>query len=179
MKKIIIVACVFVLSSCSKDIVNLNDPQNFNEGNYFSNMNECLESVAAIYSNLVDPGLDKYFFHAVDAMGQEMSLLIGTEPTQPQFNNYNVDANNPINAWIWKTLYRQVWRASFALEKIEAWQPTLDTEKQQKIYMIGECRFFRAWSYYYITQLFGDAPMHMTATDIKNNPAKPNRKYHN
>lgn len=173
MKKLIIVIWVFTLSSCSKDIVDLNDPQNFNEGNYFSNINECLESVAAIYSNLVDPGLDKYFFHAVDAMGQEMSLLIGTEPTQPQFNKYNVDANNPINAWIWKSLFRQIWRASFALEKIETWQPTLEYEQQQKKYMIGECKFFRAWSYYYITQLYGNAPLHLTATDIKNHPAKP------
>ena len=132
MKKILLIVWVLALTSCSKDIVDLNDPQNFNEGNYYSNMNECLEAVAAIYSNLVDPGLDKYFFHAVDAMGQEMSLLTGTEPTQPQFNNYNVDANNPLNAWIWQSLFRQVWRASFALEKIEAWQPTLENENKQK-----------------------------------------------
>ncbi|MBN8860054.1 MAG: RagB/SusD family nutrient uptake outer membrane protein [Sphingobacteriales bacterium] len=173
MKKILLIVWVLALTSCSKDIVDLNDPQNFNEGNYYSNMNECLEAVAAIYSNLVDPGLDKYFFHAVDAMGQEMSLLTGTEPTQPQFNNYNVDANNPLNAWIWQSLFRQVWRASFALEKIEAWQPTLENENKQKEYMIGECKFFRAWSYYYLTQLYGDVPMHLSATDIKTKPAKP------
>ncbi|MBX3239781.1 MAG: RagB/SusD family nutrient uptake outer membrane protein [Chitinophagaceae bacterium] len=170
--KLLLVFVIPVFFSCSKEIVNLNDPQNFNEGNYYSNMNECLESVAAIYSNLVDPGLDKYFFHAIDALGQEMSLLTGTEPTQPQFNNYNVDANNPINAWIWKSLFRHIWRASFALEKIEAWQPILESEEQQKKYMIGECRFFRAWSYYYLTQLYGDVPMHLTAGDIKSNPAK-------
>ncbi|PVD49927.1 hypothetical protein DC498_22685 [Terrimonas sp.] len=171
-KKVLFVILVSVFFSCSKDMVNLNDPQNFNEGNYFSNMNECLESVAAVYSNLVDPGLDKYFYHAIDALGQEMALLTGTEPTQPQFNNYNVDANNPINAWIWKSLFRQVWRASFALEKIETWQPVIESEQQQKEYMIGECKFFRAWSYYYLTQLYGDVPMHLTASDIKTNPAK-------
>lgn len=171
MKKILLIIIVF--TSCSKDMVDLNDPQNFNEGNYFSNLNENLESVAAVYSNLVDPGLDKYFFHAVDALGQEMSLLVGTEPTQPQFNNYTVDANNPLNAWIWKSLYRHVWRASFALEKVEAWQPTLESEQLQKKYMTGECKFFRAWSYYYLTQLYGSVPMHLTAADIKSNPAKP------
>ncbi len=173
MKKILFIIVVSVFASCSKDIVDLNDPQNFNEGNYYSNLNECQEAVAAIYSNLVDPGLDKYFFHVVDAMGQEMSLLTGTEPTQPQFNSYNVDTNNPLNAWIWKSLFRQIWRASFALEKIEAWQPALASEQQQKTYMIGECKFFRAWSYYYLTQLYGDVPMHLTASDIKTTPAKP------
>ena len=173
MKKILYILVVIAFASCSKKIVDLNDPQNFNEGNYYSNLNECQQGVVAIYSNLVDPGLDKYFFHAVDAMGQEMSLLSGTEPTQPQFNNYNVDANNPINAWIWQTLFRHVWRASFALEKIEAWQPTLASDKQQKKYMIGECKFFRAWSYYYLTQLWGNVPMHLSAEDIRLKPAKP------
>jgi hypothetical protein len=173
MKKILFILVVFAIASCSKDIVDLDDPQNFNEGNYYSNLNECQEAVVAIYSNLVDPGLDKYFYHAVDAMGQEMSLTTGTEPTQIQFNNYNVDANNPLNAWIWKVLFRHVWRASFALEKIEAWQPVLESEQQEKKQMIGECKFFRAWSYYYLTQLYGDVPMHLTAADIKSNPAKP------
>ncbi|MGV8096233.1 MAG: RagB/SusD family nutrient uptake outer membrane protein [Mangrovibacterium sp.] len=173
MKKILFILAVSAIASCSKDIVDLDDPQNFNESNYYSNLNECREAVVAVYSNLVDPGLDKYFYHAVDAMGQEMSLITATEPTQIQFNNYNVDANNPINAWIWKTLFRHVWRASFALEKIEAWQPVLESEQQEKKQMIGECKFFRAWSYYYLTQLYGDVPMHLTASDIKSNPAKP------
>jgi hypothetical protein len=173
MKKIFLIVWVVALSSCSKDIVNLNDPQNFNEGNYYSNANENLEAVAAIYSNLVAPGMDRYFYHATDALAQEMSLLTATEPTQIQFNNYNVDANNPVNASIWHALFRQIWRASFALEKVEAWQPALDDERKQKQYMMGECKFFRAWTYYYLTMLYGDVPMHLSATDIKNNPAKP------
>lgn len=171
--RILILGLTVFLCSCSKDVVDLSDPQNFNEGNYYSNLKECQEAVVAVYSNLVDPGMDKYFFKIVDGLGQEMSLLTGTEPTQIQFNKYNVDANNPLNAWLWKSFYRHIWRASFALEKLENWQPTLDSEKQLKNYMIGECKFFRAWSYYYLIHLYGDVPMHLTANDIRNNPAKP------
>ncbi len=179
MKKIlysIFIIPAVMFSSCSVDIVHLDDPQNFNGDNYYSTVGACQEAVAATYANLIYNGLDKYWFHVMDGMAQEMWLYPESLPTAQHFNSYAIDSNDPINEHIWRTLFRHVWRASFALEKIEKLAPSAyvnQADADLRDYMIGECKFFRAFAYLQLVQLYGDVPMHLNAQDILNSPTKP------
>ena len=174
--RILLLPIILFGTSCSVDIVDLDDPQNFNGDNYYNSLNTCQEAVAATYANLIYNGLDKYWFHALDGLAQEMWLYPESLPTVNHFNTYAIDDNDPINEHIWRTLFRHVWRASFAMQQLEKLDPSNYIDQESKLlrdHMIGECKFFRAFAYMHLVQLYGDVPMHMSAEDILDKPVKP------
>ncbi|MEI6866692.1 RagB/SusD family nutrient uptake outer membrane protein [Flavicella sp.] len=72
-------------------------------------------------------------------------------PTNENINNY------------WQECYRSINAANFAIERIPtSSDPQFTTEKQ--LPYIAEARFIRAWSYIFLTSLYGDVPLHLIAS---------------
>jgi hypothetical protein len=75
--------------------------------------------------------------------------------------------NNIIGAY-WTQAYRSINAANFAIERI----PTSSNENftpEEQAPFIAEARFVRAWSYLFLTSLFGNVPLH-TETSIVSKP---------
>jgi len=181
MKKIMIalIGCM-ILSGCNEDILNLNNPAQFNEGSYFKTQKECQEVIAACYSVLtMRPfwGRDWYFM-----MDMLSGHAMGTANVagDPDFINLENLVHTPNNMWMdatWRGFYRMSMRALVAVEKLTAWETKTESEAAYKELMIGEAWFFHGFAYYYLTELYGDVPYHPSWASIKEEPAKARTPY--
>jgi hypothetical protein len=87
-----------------------------------------------------------------------------TRIDQLQFYQNSLAANNGfVSGVFWREAYKYINNANAILEGLQnAPGVTVETKKQLE----GEARFIRAFSYFYLTVLFGDVP-YVTSTDYR------------
>ncbi len=179
MKKILllIIGCI-TLAGCNDDVLNLNNPAQYDESNYFKTQNECQESVISLYSVLtMRPFYARDWYFMFDLLGGQASKTANLEVPFVQFDEFTYNADNDYINWAWTGYYRIAMRSLVAIEKVSAWETKTSSEAAAKELMLGEAHFFYSYAYYYLTELWGDVPSHDTWTSIKNDPAKPRTAY--
>jgi hypothetical protein len=100
----------------------------------------------------------------------ELTLFQGA--TDPMALGYYQNTLTAINSpGIWKTLYSSnyIFAANAAIEGLTA-STTLTPEIKQQL--LGEARFFRAFCYFYLVNLYGNVPL-VLSTDYKENSSIP------
>jgi len=179
MKKILMALVGFIiLSGCSEDVLNLDNPAQYDETNYFKTQKECQEVIAACYSDLtMRPFYGRDWYFMFDLLSGQASKTANLEVDLVQFDEFTYQPENQYIDMAWLGLYRMSLRALLAFDKISAWETTGEDEAAYKDQMIGEAYFFQAWAYYYLTQLWGDVPYHDTWESIKNEPTLPRTPY--
>ena len=180
MKKLIIalVGCMILSAGCSEDVLNLNNPSAYNEDSYFKTQKECQEAVIACYSNLYQQGFYARDWHFIfDLLTGEAVPTAQLEGTLGLFDIFSYTQETSYFRFQWLGLYRMSMRALIAIEKVTAWQTINDSEEEMKKRLLGEAHFFHGWSYYLLTELWGDVPYHESWQSIRNEPAKPRTPY--
>jgi hypothetical protein len=81
------------------------------------------------------------------------------------FQNYSITPDNSNVLSLWKSMYFSVYGANSALEGIERSTNLSVAVKNQ---LTGEALFVRAFSYFYLVNLFGDVPL-VVATNFEPN----------
>lgn len=149
-------------TSCS-DFLDEKDPSNLTPESFYTIPDHAEAAVAATYSNLRFYGDGAGIF---SANWQMLEAVTGTATTE---TGQNSDLNNlysltydgntaHINNW-WNGLYRLIANANLALEKIPTIQFLAPATEAQKVKLIGEARFLRAWAYFNAVRLWGDVPL--------------------
>jgi len=69
---------------------------------------------------------------------------------------------------IWKDAYKQLYKINDAIEGISKSTTLIPAVKKQ---LLGEAKFFRAFCYFYLTNLYGDIPL-VTSTAFEENSLK-------
>jgi hypothetical protein len=92
-----------------------------------------------------------------------LDAVTGTAKTE---TGQNTDLNNLLglayngdNVFVrnwWNGLYGVIAQANLVLEKVPGINPMDDSQKSK---ILGEAKFLRAWSYFYLVRLFGDVPL--------------------
>ncbi|WP_159441113.1 RagB/SusD family nutrient uptake outer membrane protein [Pedobacter caeni] len=89
------------------------------------------------------------------------SQISGPTVTYYQFNSNNLNINVSFMGELWESAYQAVYGANAILEGIEASKsPTLHQKVRTEL--AAEAKFIRAFSYFYLLNLFGDVPLAMT-----------------
>lgn len=85
---------------------------------------------------------------------------------------YNMDATNQHVVMYWRDIYRSINSANFAIDNIpSSSDPNFTPELQAPF--IAEAKFFRAYSYLFLTTFYGDVPLHISAASAPEDFAKP------
>ena len=110
-----------------------------------------------------------------NALGQfsngQMTILGGLsadelnsfKPTQEllDFNTNRLRFDNPYPPAIWNSAYKSIYGANAIIEGVAAsTSPSFSDEGRKRI--SGEAKFIRAFSYFYLVNLFGDVPLPLT-----------------
>jgi len=74
-----------------------------------------------------------------------------------------------LNDQFWKPMYSDIYKANAAIEGLEASKSLTTGVKNQ---LIGECKFLRAFCYFYLVNLFGDVPLVTTSSWESNSTLK-------
>lgn len=81
------------------------------------------------------------------------------------FGRYDISSENSNVLALWKSLYYTIYSANNAFEGLNSSISISDEVKDQ---LIGEVLFVRAFSYFYLVNLFGDVPL-VLSTDYRMN----------
>ena len=146
-------------TSCS-DFLDEKDLSNLQPESFYTIPDHAEAALAATYADLRFYGNGAGIF---SANWQMLEAVTGTATTQ---TGQNSDLNNlyglihiastgHIVNW-WNGLYRVIANANTAIEKIPG---IAFSDESQKNRLLGEARFLRAWAYFYVVRLWGDAPL--------------------
>ena len=116
--RLLIIAILFF--GCDKDILNLEDPNNYTEDTYFTSQEECLQAVNAIYGSFYFVGLfarDWYFIFDLAGNEAKPGLALGYTG-MTAFANYCFNASEGNLNGLWRSLYRIILRSNLVFEKV-------------------------------------------------------------
>jgi hypothetical protein len=155
------------LTSCKK-IVRIDPPvDSITTEGAFSNEATANAAVAGIYSKLINSDVVLKFgsggttlFAGLSA--DELSAVGLPNPRDPlsQFYTNELLPNNDDINQIWTSAYFAIYQANSSIEGLTNSNAISSSIKTG---LIGECKFLRAFSLFYLTNLFGDIPLPLSS----------------
>jgi hypothetical protein len=152
-------AMLFSAVGCS-DFLKENAPSNLTPTSFYTIPDHAEAAIAATYADM------RIIFDGAGIFSSTWQLLeapTGTSTTETAQNSdlnnlyglvYDGNTQHVINYW--NGLYKVVAQANQVLEKVP---PITPMDAAQKNRILGEAKFLRAWAYFYIVRLWGDAPL--------------------
>ena len=164
-----ILPVAFLLLTACEDFVDVDPPITALTGEtvFVEDVN-ALAALSGLYSRISSEG---NFVNTLD----RMVVYVGTY--SDEFINYSFDlgriqfgandlsADNSLVGAYWRDLYSFIYSANSIIEGISASQTLTDSLASQ---WEGEAKFIRAWSYFYLVNLYGEVPRPLS-TDIEVN----------
>lgn len=152
-------AMLFSAVGCS-DFLKENAPSNLTPTSFYTIPDHAEAAIASAYADM------RLLYDGAGIFSSTWQLLeapTGTSTTETAQNSdlnnlyglvYDGNTQHVINYW--NGLYKVVAQANQVLEKVPPITP-MDAAQKNKI--LGEAKFLRAWAYFYIVRLWGDAPL--------------------
>ena len=164
---------------CS-DFLDEEDPSNLTPESFYTIPDHAEAAVAAIYD------ATRFYGNGAGIFSSNWQMLeapTGTSTTETAQNSdlnnlYSLtyDGNNiHVGNW-WRGVYVVIAQANLALDRIPGITPM---DEAQKLRVLGEARFLRAWAYFYAVRIWGDVPLVLTpqtATSEDFSPARADQR---
>jgi len=152
-------------ASCKK-MVSIDEPvSSITTKGTFSSDVTATSAVVAIYSKLINTRGGALFGSGgttiYTALSSDELTKIGVSGVDLQFNSNDLLKDNFIvYSQLWSPAYFAVYQANSCIEGLQKSESINERVKNQ---LIGECKFLRAFSFFYLTNLWGDIPMPLTS----------------
>ncbi|MDR3714167.1 MAG: RagB/SusD family nutrient uptake outer membrane protein [Puia sp.] len=164
---------VFGIIGCKK-LVTVDAPlTSVNQANVYGNDASAIAVLTGIYTAMSTPGsvftgsTGISFFSGLSA--DELTLYSGISNTSSWYSYYTNSlystTKGTVGSDYWSPAYNYIYTCNAAIEGISNSTAITVSIKQQ---LLGESYFMRAFIYFYLANLFGDAPL-ITTTDYKTN----------
>jgi hypothetical protein len=162
MKNTIIISLlsVFILTGCSKDFIDREPVVGTTEATFYQTEQDAIFAINSAYSSLQfemsSAGHFRWFWG--DIMSDDSTKGgSGDNDVFPllQLETFQGPTNTDLLEAEWRADYVGVYRANVVLDKI----PDMDIDADLKERILGEAKFIRAYFYYQLVTIFGDAPL--------------------
>ena len=159
--RIAIIFSLIVLSSCSKEFLEVEPVGRVLEVNYYQNQEQAFEALVAVYDVLQwnDQGGYTMFRPLQDVASDDCHAGGSDASDQPSWvawDMFNLTPDLGPQWGFWQKYYKGIYRANLFLEKIE----DIDgVTPQFKARTIAEVKFLRAKFYFDLVRLFGRVPL--------------------
>lgn len=154
-------ACSF--AACN-DFLTSDLKGEYSSENYFTSSENAVMAVNSVYNSLY--GNTLWIFGDVASDDAVKGGNAGDQADINGINNFSATSDNGVLSSYWKAAYETVSRANNAI----AYIPAIQMNEALKNQLIGESKFLRAYSYFYLTNIFGKVPLKLkpqnSASDI-------------
>lgn len=156
-----LIAAAFLLltaTNCQKDFLDRKPPNKLTFEEFFQTAEQAEQSVNAVYEQFrAFECIALPYLACTDILSDDSDKgsTANDSPLILDLDNFTMDATNPFIAPVYRGYYRAIARANVAIENI----PNVTMDEATKNRLIGECKFLRAYSYYLLSQWFGDLPL--------------------
>lgn len=123
--------------------------------NFYKSSSDALASVNAAYNQLSRWGAFEREIYLLTELSTDNMDLFTTNQERAQVDNYTFDSANGIFLAAWSYLYLGVNLANTTISRV----PGVPMDVALRDRIVGEARFLRAFYYYQIVRLWGDAPL--------------------
>lgn len=156
---------ICVMTSCNKLIeIPPNPPNQIPASVLFADSSGIMSAWASIY-NSMGPSIINSYSGAITITtglaGDEIVTFTGGSASDVAMQNNNITSSEGKAYGCWRDGYVNLFRINSCLENIA---DTKAISEQLKNQLIGEARFVRAYTYFYLVNLFGPVPL-ITSTD--------------
>lgn len=168
-------AILFSAVGCS-DFLKENAPSNLTPTSFYTIPDHAEAAIASAYADMriIYDGAGIF-----SSTWQLLEAITGTSTTETAQNSdlnnlyglvYDGNTQHVINYW--NGLYKVVAQTNQVLDKVPAITPM---DAAQKSRILGEAKFLRAWAYFYIVRLWGDAPLITKPQTASSEDFRPSR----
>lgn len=140
-----------LLFACSKEELNLSPKSSIGDNAFYTNEEEVLGAVIAIYDGLQNVPLREF---ALTEMRSDNTRSNSSEGDWGQFERFDVQPTNLATGEYWKANYNVIFRANRVLENLSVVE---DPSKRNQFE--GEARFTRALAHFNLVRAYGDVPL--------------------
>lgn len=162
----LITILILLQFSCNK-AVDIDQPANSitSEG-AFSTDATATAAVMGIYGNLINTEnalkIGSGAITLYSGLSSDELLRLSLDGEVLQFRENSILKENAIVlSALWLPAYFNIYQANTCIEGIEKSQTITPAVKSQ---LLGECKFWRAFLYFYLTNIWGDVPMPLTGS---------------
>ena len=174
---LLVSAIILSAAGCKKWLADIDvDPSNLSPETYYTTPDHAEAAIAAAYAQTRFINGGAGIFANNFSMLEMVTGTAGTETGQnTDLNNllglsYNGD-NVFVNNW-WNGPYSVIAQANLVLQKVP---PITPMDEGQKKRILGEAKFLRAWSYFYLVRLYGAVPLITDPVDAASKDLFPSR----
>jgi hypothetical protein len=157
---------IIILTSSCKKFIDIGEPlTSITTAKVFTNNEDVNAVLAGLYSQMMSGSGGSFNFSNGAASvyaglsSDELVTYFGAANSEEyQFERNKLLFNNIGPNTIWSPAYSNIYTANAALEGIDASNATTFTDSARR-QATGEFKFVRAFSYFYLTNFFGDVPL--------------------
>ncbi|MBO9731292.1 MAG: RagB/SusD family nutrient uptake outer membrane protein [Chitinophaga sp.] len=156
--KIAGLSLITVISSCSKDFINLTPVSNQTTATFFKTANDFQQGVNAIYDGLQNTrlyGKSAYYLMEVRSDNTDILDRGALGGVASQIDLFTETTTNPFLTDVYAGAYVAISRANAVLDQIDAAAIPDSSKKQFR----GEAQFLRAFVYFDLVRLYGKVPL--------------------
>ncbi len=164
-----VIGIALLLTSCKK-LVDIDEPiDTVTSAKIFSSDEQANQTLAGMYSQMVSSdgtlsmlngGATMYGGMAADELGLSNGVLFAEEQ---EINSNKILVNNTVSeSVLWMQTYKTIYTANAILDG-EAASTATTLTKVKRIELKASSRFFRAFSFFYLTNFFGDIPLPLSS----------------
>ena len=168
----ILAVAILFLTAC-EDFVDVDPPITALTGEtVFDEDVNALSALSGLYSSISSQGT---FVNTLNRMAvyvgsySDEFINYTVVPGFAEFGNNDLSVDNSLVNAYWSDLYRFIYSSNSIIEGVSSSQTLTDSLASQ---WEGEAKFIRAWSYFYLVNLYGEVPIALS-TDFEANSFLP------
>lgn len=159
MKKVYItLLSIFLLQSCSSDLLNTSPESIKQTANFYQDQAQVEQGVNSVYGSLQYNGQYQLAMLAIGEIPSDNTfdeVPANDSFTYGEFDFFTIQSNNSLLSSAWKDNYIGIQQANIVLNRIGA----VPMDQATKNIRIGEVKFLRALMYFNLVRIFGDVPL--------------------
>lgn len=173
MKLYLIVLTIAALTAmgCKKELLNVQNQNQYTDASYFKNESQLNEAVIATYAVFLHKGMySRDYYFIFDLLGNDAERDAPMEADLVQLTNFSFGSSSGPLTSLWSSLYRMIFRANLVIAKCNEWNASTTEEKQKKLQFISEASFLKGWAELNLVMLWGRVPLrpnYQSSTDLQ------------
>jgi len=160
---------IMVSQESCKKLVDINPPtSSITTSQVFADSSDAVSAVAGIYASLVNVTSLQFGTGAITVFCGLSADELRPFSTDPQLLRVNTNTliDDDVSS-LWNEAYPIIYQCNAVLDGIGS-SSAKGINQATKNQVIGEAKFFRAYLYFYLTNMYGDLP-YITTIDFKSN----------
>lgn len=154
------------LSSCKKDFLDKKPESDLTTGNFYKSAIDAESGLTGAYNAMAIVNFYQYD-NVMNTDGRSDNCYVNGDniPSEQPLENFSYTSSNGNIQRDWRELYNHISAANAVTDNVPNITDNAWANNNRKAQILGEARFLRAMSYYWLVTEWGDCPLILSVTN--------------